>query len=1043
VSDDRLIDALWGDDQPANPANSLQAQVSQLRRVLGREVVTRHGSGYALAVEPDDVDALLLERFVALARQASDAGDHRGAAQHYRSALELVRGPALGDLLDFAFARDAAGRLEELLLVVHEGLAEAELASGRHAEIVGTLSELARAHPLRERFAALLITALYRCGRQVDALRAYAELRDALVDEFGVDPSPELQALERAVLAQDAALAAPTPAPASAPVARSSSDDAPAPESAVARGAAFRHTPGRLPLVGREAEVAALLTDLEDALVGRGRIAILVGEPGIGKTRLAEHVAELAEDRGAAVGWGRGHDGAGASAFWSWRQVIRTLFERVPAELVVPALGRGAVDIAHILPEVHDLVPGLEPPPVVDPESTKFRVVESCTAFLRALARERPLVVTLDDVQWADPASLHLLAFLAREVTDASLLVLVTYRSVGAPAGSHLAETLALVMRQPIVRRIDLPGLDRDALASLVEAAGGRPDDAFVSTVHRRTQGNPFFAVEVLRLLPAAGSNGGSAGGGTLAVPGGVRDAIRQRLRLLPAETVSVLGSASVLGQDFDLAILTDVVGAEAVDVLERLEPASDAGIVSADGAVGRYRFSHGLVNETLYDDLGAAAKARAHQRVAGALEAWHGDTDGAHVLDVAAHWARAVPAAPAERAARSAIRAAAWAADHLAHDQAEAQLRSALTLIASLPAGRARDVLELEAQDRLSVLQIVTIGYASPEVVRACDRMRELCGAVDDPRLLVPALWRLAIYYCIGMQLDTALSLGEQLLALAGADERITTPALAGHLALGTILTHRGDIAPARRHLDLAGALLDAGHGEPLAGVIAETPQVWAKVFSAWNWWLHGDSAAAERLVASAVVGAEAAGEAYGTTFARWFSVLVATLRRDPAAVMERCERGVGPAQEQGFAMFVPYMLVSRGWALAVTGEHEIGCDELAGAASMIKASGARMMAHVFPAFHADACLAAGRLAAALDAADDGLRAVEETGERWFEAELHRLRGVALAGLDASDPAAVTALRRAVDVATAQGAGALRARASASLAELEESPLP
>jgi hypothetical protein len=412
----------------------------------------------------------------------------------------------------------------------------------------------------------------------------------------------------------------------------------------------------------------------------------------------------------------------------------------------------------------------------------------------------------------------------------------------------------------------------------------------------------------------------------------------------------------------------------------------------------------------------------------------------------VATHRARAVPAVTADVAVRSAVDAARWAEEHLAHDQAEAHLRRALALVATLPAGRARDVLELQVQDRLGVVQIVTTGYASPQVVEASTRMRELCLAVDDPELLVPALWRLAIYHTIGMQLDLAAELGRQLLAL-GTSGGSPTPTLAGHLALGATLTHRGDIATARAHLDAAAEMVDAGHDTALVGTIAETPRVWFGSFSAWNWWLHGDEDRAEAVVAAAVASGEEAGAAYGTTFAVWFSALIATLRRDAAAVTDRCERGIGLARASGSGMFVPYMLASRGWALALSGEGELGCDEMQGAAAAVAASGARMMVPVFPAFLADACLAGGRPADALAAADEGLRVMGETGERWFEAELHRLRGVALADIAAlavtpdgvaGPPAdAVAAVERAAAVAAGQGAGVLERRAAASLAQL------
>ena len=209
VADGRLVDELWGDAQPVGAANALQALVSHLRRLLGRSAVVRRGSGYALSIDPDEVDAIRLERLVRRAREESRRGAHASAAESFRAAVELVRGEPLAELVDRWFARDAAARLEEMVLAAQEGLIDSELAMGHHAEVVNRIAELVRHYPLRERFRAQLIVALYRCGRQAEALQTYRDARCYLLEELGVDPGPELRALERSVLAHDPALAAP------------------------------------------------------------------------------------------------------------------------------------------------------------------------------------------------------------------------------------------------------------------------------------------------------------------------------------------------------------------------------------------------------------------------------------------------------------------------------------------------------------------------------------------------------------------------------------------------------------------------------------------------------------------------------------------------------------------------------------------------------------------------------------------------------------------------------------------------------------------
>ena len=275
VSDDRLLDELWGDDQPANPMNALQALVSALRRLLGPEVVAREGVGYVLRLDPDEIDAVRLERLVDSARERSSAGHHPEARQRYRAGLGLVRGDVLANLTDRWFAREAAARLNELVLGAEEGLIDAELATGHHAEVVSTLVELVGRHPLRERFRAQLIIALYRCERQADALHAYRDAREYLLDELGLDPGPELRALERSVLAHDPALVAPI-------------------SVGIATGPTRRRCQSRSPPSSDETTTSPT----SSRRCAEHGSSTLVGPAGVGKSRLATEVAHrIASER--------------------------------------------------------------------------------------------------------------------------------------------------------------------------------------------------------------------------------------------------------------------------------------------------------------------------------------------------------------------------------------------------------------------------------------------------------------------------------------------------------------------------------------------------------------------------------------------------------------------------------------------------------------------------------------------------------------------------------------------------------------------------
>ena len=259
-------------------------------------------------------------------------------------------------------------------------------------------------------------------------------------------------------------------------------------------------------LVGRDEQLAVLDRTLAGVAAGRGRLVLVAGEPGIGKTRLAEEVARRAAVRGIQVAWGRCFEGEGVPAFWPWVQVARQLLAGVaPAQLGM-VLGPSAGELSQLLPELKELVPGLEPPPVVELAAARFRLYQAVTELVRQVAAARPLLVVVDDLHWADTGSLGLLVFLATELRDARLVVLGTYRDVDMAAGQPLAETLGALAREPVVERIPLGGLGEAEVARLATTIiGSRPGERLVRAVHDRTEGNPFFVTELLRLLHSEG----------------------------------------------------------------------------------------------------------------------------------------------------------------------------------------------------------------------------------------------------------------------------------------------------------------------------------------------------------------------------------------------------------------------------------------------------------------------------------------------------------------------------------------------------------
>ncbi|MFG2166169.1 BTAD domain-containing putative transcriptional regulator [Micromonospora chersina] len=651
---DRLVDDLWS-EPPEGAVGAVRTFVADLRRALEPDRPPRQPArllvtappGYALAAAPEAVDAGRFDAAVTAAGELLAAGRAGPALAALDDALALWRGPAYAEFAGEPWARAEIDRLDELRMLAVERRAEALLALGRAAEAASGLRAQAAAHPLREETWRLLAVALYRAGRQGDALAALRDARAVLVRELGVDPGPRLRRLEADILAQaphldptpPASIPTPVPVPPPAPASVPPSVPVPAPVPASARlsVAAGGAAEERRPFVGRVAELASL-TGLAGEVARRGRpaLALVSGDAGAGKTAFVEALA----DRLAAAGWtcavGRVPEYEGAPAAWPWTQLAAALPD--PPERAEPEVAA-------------------EPAEAEEPAVARYRLHRIAAARLRAAARRGPVLLVLDDLHRADEDTLDLLTalFTGPEPVSGPVLAVGTYRATGiTPA---LTGALARLARTEPVR-VYLGGLAEAETADLVRAVAGPADGDTVRVLHRRSGGNPFFARELARLLAAEGA------AALETVPAGVRDVIRHRLAQLPGPTRTVLRQAAVLGRDLDADVLAALAGEEAM--LDAVDRAAQAGFLTPDGT----RFGHILVRDTLYTDLSAPRRARWHAAVGAALEQLRPDD----VTALAHHFGQAPGQEAATRAARYAA-AAAERAERRSHPHEAARL--------------------------------------------------------------------------------------------------------------------------------------------------------------------------------------------------------------------------------------------------------------------------------------------------------------------------------------------------------------------------------
>jgi DNA-binding SARP family transcriptional activator len=679
VTTDQLIDELWRGDPPRTAGHALQVYVANLRKLLepdrdtGRSpVLATRRPGYVLVVPPERCDADRFEHLTAAGRRALDEGRPADAATAFAGALALWRGPVLADLGDEPFVTAVAARLDEHRLVATERQVDAELALGRHAEVTGELEALVQRHPLRERLWAQLMVALYRSGRQADALSAYRRLRAVLAEELGLEPAPELRQLETAVLRQDPRLmqeggrveAAPQPA-----------------RPALLPAAGF---------VGRNTELHRLAGRFAEAAAGHGGVVFVAGDPGIGKTRLIEEAAGQATKNGATVLWGHCYEGDWTPPYAAFAEALGSNIGN-PDELRAD-LGGGGPVLAQLVPDVRRIVPDLPAAVPLPPDEERFRLVDATSQYLVAWSRRAPIVVCLDDLQWADHGTLGLLRSVARSASRHRILILGTYRDVEVGADHPLAATLQALTRETTFDRINLRGLGppgtTDLLSALVEHD---VEDQVGADWAAETDGNPFFIAELARYLIEEGHlyrglDGRWTTDGPLRdldVPDTVRDVISRRLSHLSEDARQLLRVACAFEGPFRFDVTVRVARLDGDAALDAVDDALAAQLLVPAGADDTYLFQHALIRHTLYRQLGSSRRLRVHRQVAEALEAVSGGTPTpVQAGEIAAQYLRSAALPGAERGVEAALVAADHAQTSGGHDEALRFLRIALDLL-------------------------------------------------------------------------------------------------------------------------------------------------------------------------------------------------------------------------------------------------------------------------------------------------------------------------------------------------------------------------
>lgn len=879
LSVDRLVDDLWSGEPPKGAVGSLRSYVSNLRRVLdragldGATVLATSGRGYLLALPPEAVDVHRLDATVAAARRATDHGDVEMALRAYADAGALWRGDPLADVHDRSFAQPEVTRLEGLRRALREERLQVMVDAGRHAESVPELEALVREDPTWERPHVLLMLALYRSGRAADALHVHRSHRATLADELGLDPGREIEELAERILRQDATLQRSGPAPVSSPVSS---------------------------LVGRGPELALVHGAVREARQGRGGLLLVAGEPGVGKTALAEQLVISATDAGLPVHVGTCPEVGGAPPLWPWREVVASVLEHGDVDDLTAGDARPVLDL-----DAASTASSTNAPANV--EQARFVLFRGVLTLLERVA---PAVVVLEDVHWADADSLEVLALVGSVARSRGLLVAVTHRDVAPDQTPELRTALAGLVRLPGARVVELRGLDLGAVTALLATRSDGLDATAAADLHARTGGNPFFLHQLVSLIGSVGDHGPDT------VPAGVRHVIERRVALLGDDVRRSLEAAAVVGREAPLPVVAGVLSMPVTVVASHVDRAVAHGLLDEpDDGPPAFRFVHSLVRETLVELLGTADRMGLHAAAARVLT-----TMGAAPPEVIAehHWAAAAVTDPV--AAAAAMRRAAGASRRvLALDRAEEILRRALQLLAL----HADLDPRVELGVRLELVHLLTSrrGWSAEEVAAIAGRVREIVDEAGIGPDLIPLWWALWNHHVTRGDLATADGLAAQLQRDAESHD---SPAcrVAGHVASAVMHLHlRGDASGALDELAAARTAEGASPPERLAAA-PEHLAVVLRTTEAMAHRMAGDDDGARRVAQEAVDTARGLQRPFAVATAHLRAALVAAMGDDPEGTRPHAEAALALCAQERFEDLGDVALPLHAWASSRSGE-------------------------------------------------------------------------------------------------------------------------
>ncbi|HLK21442.1 MAG TPA: AAA family ATPase [Bryobacteraceae bacterium] len=986
---ERLAFTLWPASRESQARTNLRQLLHNLKRALPAEcksIETDHFTVQWRHHASCSVDVVDFQAAIEQGAAAREEKDDAREIEFLSAAAQLYEDDLLPAIYDdwLTPLREEYKRLNSETL---HRLASIFEEQRKFADAIPWADRLVALDPLGEAHHQLLIRLHAANNDRASALRAYHQCMRVLRREMGVEPGAATQDLFERILKTEAGGLAPSGAKPAAQLQKMRA------------------------LIGRAGEWQKLASAWQSAVEGGPRVAVISGEPGIGKTRLADELYQSCARQGYAVARGRCYAGQGQVAYapvaeWLRSDVVRAGWT---------ALGmQQLAELVRLVPEIAEQVPEsslIAPRPLAE-SWQRLRFYESLNAAFGKI--RKPALLFLDDMQWCDPDSLEWLNALLTSPAAAGVLLLVTVRAEETGREHPFTRFLAGLRQSGMVLEIQLDPLNADETAELARLESATPlGSENVGEIFRATQGNPLFVVESVR----AGLKSTR-----------VHAVIAARLAQLPATAYELAGVASIVGRPFSFELLEKATDWDEESVSNALDELWRRRIIESRGA-SEYDFTHDRLREVTCSELSLVRQRYLHRRVARALaevyaadvESWNGQ--------IASHFEQA---GMAEESIERYQRAAAHARERYADTEAADLLKRALALCRRFPESERRMIQELDLLAALGAVLVTTAGYSAAEVGETYERALELSKQLENRNILAILIgaW---LFHIVRGDLEKAQQFGRDFIAVA---ERQSAPGrmTAGYFLLSSAEFHLGHIEISQRHM-AAAMEMESGPADSVLSMFAGPDiRVFCRAYLAHLAWHRGEDGA-EAYALEAIESAERLRHPFSQAIALAYAALLHVFQGRSRAALERGREAVALCSRHGFIYYLAMANIAAGWATAMEGDAEAGLTQLRAGLDEMRRLGAEIRLPYYFALSAETFARTGRTGEALASLSSGFAFAGKNGEEWAMPELYRVQGVLLAG-EGKQGSAQASFRRGLEAARRSGSLAFEQKLSVLVQE-------